>query len=763
MGQALGGAAGGMLGGIEAGTRQQLGQQQIASESLKNAMALDQYRRQAAALQQPMPSLSDIRSGQGLLNWTKIFDEARQATQPSNAPQLPGSGVTQLPADQLSTVPKSRFAPANTQYTPPPPGAGGAVRLAANRFAQQYGIDADYFTTQIYAESHFDPNAVGPNTSGEEDRPIGVGQIKPSTAKGLGITNLRDPNENLDGSARYNLQLLKKNNGDYIKTAQDYGTIPRDLSKMDANQAMVYAAAQQANQRAGTAGGGMSSGSSPLASMSEMTPAEALRQQALLSAYGFKLPEVVNDWLMAQTMPAGPGRELAIAAAKQKAGLGPLVTRPGGIVSDYDPATGQRRPTFINPNFPQGFVPQYNEKGQLVGAALPPEIPRGEANIEAAKATGGEIGRFPFFEPKQRIKAQFEPPVEGYDEWSNPVQVPRTAINEFFGRQTQRSSATPPVRPPVVGGGMATGVPGAGSPSLAAPLVGGGLSTGMPGATGTPAAAPPAQSPEAAPASFTVNTPSGQKPITDVSIDDMFPGGAGIPVPRTAGPPTTLQKEVQKDDADRLESYNKEQASNQQINADLLRLRGVLNRGFTTGSAARLGSELANLAHSLGADWAYPKSWAPANAAEFDKASTDLVFAALKKLPGQPRVTEITGLQKANPALTLPRETNYQMMNDILAASKWQDERARLATEFTITHKGVPLSVFDTAYNRMAPLPDVATEYMNVMRQNGAVFPEDVKAGGGPGSSVAPASSQTRTIGGTTYHKIGDKWYPEAK
>jgi hypothetical protein len=74
------------------------------------------------------------------------------------------------------------------------------VELARQK-ALKYGIDPDLFVRQIQAESSFNPKAV--SSAGA----IGLGQIMPATAKELGI-NPEDPDQNLEGAARYMRQQL---------------------------------------------------------------------------------------------------------------------------------------------------------------------------------------------------------------------------------------------------------------------------------------------------------------------------------------------------------------------------------------------------------------------------------------------------------------------------------------------------------------------------------------------------------------------------
>jgi hypothetical protein len=236
----------------------------------------------------------------------------------------------------------------------------------------------------------------------------------------------------------------------------------------------------------------------------------------------------------------------------------------------------------------------------------------------------------------------------------------------------------------------------------------------------------------------------------------MFPGGSGIPVPpppppgMTYGEMMTRQKEIQKEEAARAAGYSKEAAENQKIYLDLGHIKDVLLRGLSTGRLAPAMNDLANIAHQLGADWAIPKGVAPVDAAIFNKTATDLVFAAVKKLTGQVKVAEITGYERANPNITLPVETNFNIINDVLSAGKWQDARAKLANEFVTRYPGTTLAAFDSRFNEMVPLSQVTEHYRQQLSALGAQMPSR-------SSSSEPPKPRTpdAIIGGKKYYRFG--------
>ena len=73
---------------------------------------------------------------------------------------------------------------------------------------ETYGVDINLLKAIARQESNFNPSAT--SSAGA----MGVMQLMPSTAKGLGVTNAYDAQENIMGGAKLMAQNLKKYNGD---------------------------------------------------------------------------------------------------------------------------------------------------------------------------------------------------------------------------------------------------------------------------------------------------------------------------------------------------------------------------------------------------------------------------------------------------------------------------------------------------------------------------------------------------------------------
>ena len=94
------------------------------------------------------------------------------------------------------------------------PGASGKKQLASaylplvNDAAQLYRVDKSLLRAVIEVESGYNPDAVSPKGA------VGLMQLMPATAKRYGVTNLKDPAQNLRGGAGYLRDLLDMFNND---------------------------------------------------------------------------------------------------------------------------------------------------------------------------------------------------------------------------------------------------------------------------------------------------------------------------------------------------------------------------------------------------------------------------------------------------------------------------------------------------------------------------------------------------------------------
>lgn len=91
-----------------------------------------------------------------------------------------------------------------TRSIQPPADMDGIIDKAS----ATYGVDKGLISSVIQAESDFDPNATSPKGA------MGLMQLMPDTARGLGVSNAYDPQQNVMAGTRYLKSLLDRYNGD---------------------------------------------------------------------------------------------------------------------------------------------------------------------------------------------------------------------------------------------------------------------------------------------------------------------------------------------------------------------------------------------------------------------------------------------------------------------------------------------------------------------------------------------------------------------
>jgi soluble lytic murein transglycosylase-like protein len=82
--------------------------------------------------------------------------------------------------------------------------------------SQRYGLDFNLVRAVVWAESNFDPNVV--SSAGA----MGLMQLMPGTAASLGVVDAFNPEQNIDGGAKYLASRLELYNGDVMRALAAY-------------------------------------------------------------------------------------------------------------------------------------------------------------------------------------------------------------------------------------------------------------------------------------------------------------------------------------------------------------------------------------------------------------------------------------------------------------------------------------------------------------------------------------------------------------
>ena len=178
----------------------------------------------------------------------------------------PGGRHAQRSTTSFSTAlqnatrrPPTATSPRSRPRRPPPPTSTSSSLPAGTPYAAEItaaatanGVDPALLAGLVKQESGFNPNA----GSGAGAR--GLTQLMPGTASGLGVTNILDPIQNLNGGAKYLKQQLDAFGGDVTKALAAYNAGPGAVQRFGGvppySETQNYVRIVQANAAAYRAG-----------------------------------------------------------------------------------------------------------------------------------------------------------------------------------------------------------------------------------------------------------------------------------------------------------------------------------------------------------------------------------------------------------------------------------------------------------------------------------------------------------------------------
>jgi soluble lytic murein transglycosylase-like protein len=124
----------------------------------------------------------------------------------------------------MMEMPGTAYNPINqaAAYTS---GAPGSFDTYIHEAANQFGLDEKLIHAVIKMESNY--NSQARSHAGAE----GLMQLMPATARGLGVTNSMDPQQNVHGGTKYLSQMLHRYNGNLELALAAYNAGPGNVDK----------------------------------------------------------------------------------------------------------------------------------------------------------------------------------------------------------------------------------------------------------------------------------------------------------------------------------------------------------------------------------------------------------------------------------------------------------------------------------------------------------------------------------------------------